>query len=154
MLLILECKPDEKLAMALGIARKQIRHQNDKGQVCNFLKKSTGNIGLIDEDPNSAQPKYLANCTIISSQWNIKELSDRSGNVILIVSPRLEEWICQACLYSQIDLGKFGLPLDPKQLHKEVNHKLPKFGDLVTELLTSKSPHLVHLKNLLKQPAI
>jgi len=149
MLLILECKPDEKLAMTLGIARKSIRHHNDKGQVCNYLNKFNGHKGLIDEDPNSAQPSYLSTCTENSFQLGIRECIHPKGNRIIIVTPRLEEWIVVASKHSNIDMSEFGLSDNPKQLHKEINFKLESFERLLRVLIKCKNAHLLHLKSLL-----
>jgi len=36
---IVECNPDEVLAQVLGLSRKEIVHQDNKGEVCNYLDK-------------------------------------------------------------------------------------------------------------------
>ena len=58
-ILHLEGKPDMVLALCLGFSRKQVRSHGPKGEVCNYLEKTRSMIGLIDEDPTSAQPDYL-----------------------------------------------------------------------------------------------
>lgn len=149
MLVILECKPDEKLVMTLGIARKAIRHHNDKGQVCNYLKKSKDHKGLIDEDPNSAQHSYLSACKLNSFSWGIRECFHPKGNQIIILTPRLEEWVIQACQHSEITMSNFSLSENPKELHKEINNKLDRFERLLHLLLEYNNPHILHLKSLL-----
>ena len=75
-MLLLECKPDETLAFALGHVRRECRHLNDKGRVCNWLKRSKNMIGMIDDDPGAAQPPYLHSLKVVSDQHGIRELHD------------------------------------------------------------------------------
>ena len=149
MLLILECKADEKLAMTLGVSRKSIRHQNDKGNVCNFLDKHTNVMGLIDEDPNSAQPRYLNGARTIGSIHNVRVLQATNNNKIIVLLPRLEDWIIFICSLSKVNPDDFFLSSSPNQLHKEINYKLDQMENLLKELLTRKNPALNHLKSLL-----
>jgi len=86
--LYLECIPDEALAMCLGVPRKVITHQNDKGKVCNRLEKSSNTLGMIDEDPQSAQPGYLRKLTVKESKHRLKVLEERMHhNRVIIVCP-------------------------------------------------------------------
>ncbi len=91
-LLHLECLPDETIVKCLGIPKKSIKHHNDKGRVCNFLMKNSSSplIGLIDEDPGSAQPKYLSALVLEKEKHHIRVLHDKAHNhKIIIICPRL-----------------------------------------------------------------
>ena len=57
--IVLECKPDEAFVKTLGFSRRNIIHQPNKGAVFNYLKKNPGAIGLVDEDPGSANPNFF-----------------------------------------------------------------------------------------------
>lgn len=151
MIINLECKPDERLVMCLGIRRKEIRHHNDKGQVCNALKKSEEQRGLIDEDPGSAQPTYLRGLNIVSDELGIRELEDRNGNAIIILKPKLEDWLIAACEESQIDLSDYSLPNSSNHLHKEINYKLNRLEEVIEALLAKKSRRLNRLRSLLNK---
>ena len=51
MRILVECYPDEALLRALGIPKKQLRHERCKGEVVKRVLKLDETIGLIDEDP-------------------------------------------------------------------------------------------------------
>jgi hypothetical protein len=59
MKIAVECYPDEAVLCALGVPRKQLLHEARKGEVFNWLKKTPGGLGVVDEDPGSAQPRDL-----------------------------------------------------------------------------------------------
>ena len=59
MRVLVECYPDEAVLCALGVPRRQLLHEARKGEVFNWLKKSAGGLGIVDEDPDSAQPRDL-----------------------------------------------------------------------------------------------
>ena len=149
-MLLLECKPDEVLARRLGLTRKACVHHNDKGRVCNALKKSSGYTGMIDEDPGSAQPPYLAT---LAQTANIHDLlvmqdSQRSHRVV-IVRPRLEEWIIKTAQASGLKMGDFGLSERGNELHREINARLPKLEELLDALIEAGSERLRYLKSLI-----
>ncbi|GEM_PF-7032929 len=54
--ILVECKPDEALVRVLGMPRRKIRHCTGKIRVCRELEKAESGLGLVDEDPRSAQP--------------------------------------------------------------------------------------------------
>ena len=62
---LVECYPDGALLRALGVSKKQLRHERCKGEVVKRVRKLACAIGMIDEDPNSAQPRDL----VLSSSW-------------------------------------------------------------------------------------
>jgi len=61
MRILVECYADETLLRALGMPRKQLRHERCKGEVVKRVRKFGCATGLIDEDPASAQPRELDN---------------------------------------------------------------------------------------------
>jgi hypothetical protein len=147
----LECKPDETLAKILGKTNKEILHHNDKGRVCKFLSQNSGLTGMIDEDPNSAQPSYIDQLTNSSQKYSIKELIHvKSQNKLVVLCPRLEEWIIGVCKSNDVQISDFGLSEKPNTLHGEINSKLKKFEELLVHLRDDiKSKELLYLKTLL-----
>lgn len=152
MIFFLECKPDEMLAKTLGIARKSIIHCNDKGDVCKHLCKSEQRKGMIDEDPMSAQPKYLKELKEQESVYRIGHFIDPvRSHKIIVLCPRLEEWFIEACKNKKgrIDITTFNLPDNPNTLHEIINFRLDNFQKAVQKLVELKNPAILHLQSLL-----
>ncbi len=154
--IILECKPDEEFIRALGFSRKQIIHQPNKGAVINFLRKNPGLVcvGIMDEDPGTTQPKHLKefvfNRELSEHNFSVFE-SKRTSHLIIMIKPRLEDWILDIAKKNQVVPGEFSLPEEPKQLHKVINFQLIKFSEMVLEMLSKKSSALIALKKIINQ---
>lgn len=110
-----ECNPDEILAVSLGVRKKILTHSNDKGRVCNSLEKKVDSVGMMDEDPESSQPTYISKLKFVEEHFKVKVLYDKkSNNKLIIIRPRLEEWILisellqiksPALLYLQVQIS-------------------------------------------------
>jgi len=145
--IIVECKPDEILAKSLGLAKNEIAHQNCKGEVCNLLMKTKISLAMVGEDPNSNQPKYLNNYTLIENKHDVKILYLKSKNkTIMVLKPRLEEWILKRCKKSVVNPEKYFLPSNNKQLKDMINYHLVNFTNLLKELNQKNDIGLVYLK--------
>ena len=151
--IVLECKPDEALVKALGYSRKMVTHQPNKGAVINYLDKNPGVIGIVDEDPGAANPNYMSKFQKeTEDRFDIEYLSMRKEKTRLIVlKPRLEEWILKYAKKSNIKLPKYALPETGHKLHKIVNNRLPRFKDMIGEMLEKDNEALLYLKRLLEK---
>ncbi len=149
-MIYLECKPDEALVGSLGIPKREREHSHDKGRVCNKLKKTENAIGMVDEDPGSAQPGYLKKLETISENNNIRVKQDKQNNRLVILCPHLEGWIINVANAAGVDVKKYRLPNNPKQLHGVINSKLREFCSLIDEL-KDKSDAVKALKKLLSR---
>ena len=132
-----ECKPDSVLAKTLGIPKKEIIHLGGKPEVCKQLEKRKNWMGFIDEDPFSIQPSYLKKLEIHEnlSNYGFKVLNDNSNNNDLIVlCPRLEEWVLKATKDAEIDIKRYNLPDDGDNLHKVIRLNIDKFEKLIQDL--------------------
>ena len=107
---LVECKPDAVLVKSITfVPKRKIEHVGNKSEL---LKKLTvghynNSVGIIDEDPWSAQPPYLLRFTLRQNltSYNFKILHYTSKNNILIVlDPRLEEWVLKSVEETNIDL--------------------------------------------------
>jgi hypothetical protein len=148
--LYLECIPDEALAMCLGVPRKRITHQNDKGRVCNRLEKSRDALGMIDEDPQSAQPAYLKKLERKESNHRLTVWEETGkNNRVIIICPRLEEWLLQTAREAAVDTRHFGLPDNAKDLHKVIHFKLDQLKQLLYHLEERQNRPILYLKSLL-----
>jgi hypothetical protein len=78
-------------------------------------------------------------------------LNDKSNNNDLIVlCPRLEEWVLKATKEAQIDIKRYNLPDDGEHLHKEININIGKFEKLIKDLM-GKSRQMKALKKAIKK---
>jgi len=156
-MLYVECNPDKIFLKALLESSeflKPIRHEYGKGKICNRLKKEGNSIALIDEDPQSPQPKYLKNLEPLEldklKELNIKCFYDKClGNLIIMLSPRLEEWILKILKEININIRKYNLPNDANNLHKAINTNLNNFEKLIDDL--KKTKKFKEIKNLIEK---
>jgi len=153
MSLFVECKSDETLAFALGVSRSDIEHALGRASVCAQLSRRNGVVGLVDEDPDSAAQPYLKRLTEQSWEHEVRVLSDKErSNRVIVLSPRLEEWLVRSTNDAGLKMTDFGFDSDNGlQLHAEINQRLSNLERLVKELLQGKSPRLLRLQSLLKQ---
>ena len=120
MRVLVECYPDEALMRALGVPRKRLRHEHCKGDVVNRLRKLPLAIGMVDEDPGSAQPRDLTDSYRQSQAAEGLRLLTRQGSdaqKLIVVCPRLEDWLIHRADASGIKPEDYGLPGDPRRLH-------------------------------------
>jgi hypothetical protein len=119
MKIAVECYPDEAVLCALGVPRKQLLHEARKGEVFNWLKRNAGAVGMVDEDPTSAQPRDLSSYQQKEAAEGLRLLVRRgnSGQRLIVVCPRLEEWLIQRAGACGVDPRQYHLPGTPKELH-------------------------------------
>jgi len=154
-MIYVECSPDFALVQSLTtITRRGITHElKGKGGVCNQLRKHTKCKGLLDEDPSGTQPRYMKEAKLENdlAKHDIKVLHHSStDNRLIVLCPRLEEWILKAAQEAGIDVKKYNLPNSATQLHREINISLDKFEKLLEDLKDS-SRRLRTLKRLLER---
>lgn len=146
----LECYPDETLVKTLGYVRKQIYHQNSKGGVINFLKKNPGSVGIVDEDPGSANPSYMSEFEKVGeSKFDLEfHRIEKENTNLIVIRPKLENWILKYARNANVTST---LPLDAKILHKVINRRIPQLEQLLTAMMTKKSPAMRYLKELIER---
>ena len=110
-MIYVECYPDHALVKSLtGVARRDITHEfKGKGEICNRLRKQTNCKGLLDEDLSSGQPRYVKEARLEKDlpKYDIKVLHHSStDNRLIVLCPRLEEWILKAARGAGIDVKK------------------------------------------------
>ncbi|MGA2542477.1 MAG: hypothetical protein ABSG78_13060 [Verrucomicrobiota bacterium] len=151
MRLVVECTADEALAQAVGIAGRNIEHSPGRGRVCKRLQQLEGATGMVDDDPGVTKPAYFK--CLVESKWDqgIRLLDDKErGNRIVILSPRLEEWLVQSAKQSGLKMTDYGFGSDNGvQLHAEINQRLESLAKLVSSLLASKSQRLLYFQSVL-----
>jgi len=154
MILVVECKADEALARAVGLTRRQVEHFLGKDRVCSRLADLRGATGMMDEDPGMTAPSYFQSLEpAASTERSVDLLIDKErDNRVVILCPRLEDWILDAAKKSGLQLTDFGFASDNGiLLHAEINERLASLGKLVAALRKKKSERLLYLKSLLAQ---
>jgi hypothetical protein len=153
-MIYVECKPDSKLVRSItNVSKREIVHESNKFEVCKRLEKCRSCTGLIDEDPLSVQPRYLTKTRLENdlSEHDIKVFyHDSTDNHLIVLRPRLEEWILNAAKEAGIDIGRYNLPNNAAKLHSHINISLDKFEGLLEDLKDS-SKRLKTLKRLLEK---
>jgi len=147
MIVLVECYPDTSLLRALGVSKKQLRHERCKGEVVKRVLKFDSAIGLVDEDPQSAQPRDLNNYKQVQAAEGLRLLSrrDDKNKRLIIICPRLENWFIQRAKSLGIRPEDYGLPSDPDRLHSIPRYEQKKnFLRFLTELKErDKGMHLL-----------
>ena len=141
---LVECKPDAVLVQFLTLAsRKNIQHAGNKSEL---LKKLTEHYsdskGVIDEDPWSIQPPHMQKFKEKQNltSFGLKVLHQTSkNNTLIVLCPRLEEWILEAAREANVDPQKYNLPNDSVKLHQQINIQIDKFQRLVEKLKTKSN---------------
>ena len=153
-MIYVECKPDEILVRQVtGLPRRQVVHEaKGKGGVCNRLMKTRGLVAMVDEDPGATQPTYMARLSLgsESAQLGLKLYRDRSrNNRIVVLCPKLEDWLLRAAADSGLSMNTYGLPDRATALHSVINLDERKIQRLLADLDNAVSPRLLDLRRLL-----
>jgi len=136
---IVECNNDKILVRGLlNIKLGQIHHAGSKTEVLKRLTKYSDSLGLVDEDPDSPPPPLMRSITLEDIGHGIK-LGKLRGNMLVVLCPRLEEWVVEAAKEADI-----GLQRSPKELHLDTK----RFRDVIQGLIGSDSKRISKLKSL------
>jgi hypothetical protein len=151
-MIYVECKPDQTLVQVVtGLSIRQVTHEfKGKGEVMNQLARTTNSVGLVDEDPGKTQPRSLMAMRMVQelSERGLLLRQDSRGNRLVLLRPRLEEWVVVAARDARVPPHQFNLPDDPRRLHAVINLELRQFENLVQAL--SSTPRLTALRQLLR----
>ena len=120
MKVLVECDADEVVIRNLGVTKKQLSHFGGKDKLINRLKKLPGAVGVVDEDPASIQhPDLKASYRQEESAERLRLLArqGKGGQKLIVVCPKLEDWLIDRARLSGIRPEEYGLPSDPDRLH-------------------------------------
>ena len=153
-MIYVECRPDELLVRQVtGLPRRQVVHEaKGKGEVCNRLMKNRDLVAMVDEDPGATQPRYMTRLSLgrERAELGLKLYLDRSlNNRIVVLCPKLEEWLLRAAGDSGLSMNTYGLPDRANPLHSEINLDERKIQRLLADLHIAGSPRLLELRRLL-----
>ncbi len=157
-MIFLECYADEAMVKAFGVTSRNVKHAFSKGEVCNLLRKSTKSIGIVDEDPFSGKPSYeklMLNSKIFENDRVIFCYEKSSKNKLIIIRPKLEDFIIRLANDNGVDLISYRLSNKPKTLHEELAFKrnYQKLSSLkeVFDLLLASEKLIKEIKNFILQ---
>jgi len=150
MKLFLECKPDETLAVALGVPVRGIIHCHGKGKVSRNLRDHSDVVGMVDEDLGTTETPTLKKYEEVSASYGVKLKRDKvQKNRLVVICPKLEDWVIESAKASKVKMAKYNLSENPNALHADINYRLPNFQRLLADLLNLNNPRLLYLKALL-----
>jgi hypothetical protein len=119
MKVLVECNADEVVLRALGLPRKQLLHFGGKYELVKKLKERAHDVGMIDEDPGKGQPKDLNSYRQTDCAEGLRLLARQGsgGQKLVVICPKLEDWLIDRATSSGIRPEDYGLPGDPDRLH-------------------------------------
>ena len=127
MTFLVEDAPHKSLLQSLGIPRKGILLFGSKGNVIKKLKDCPGDMGMVDEDPQSiqTQPHELANYQEVGRSEGLRLLARIGHNKqkLVVLCPRIEDWLIQRAKLSDIDPKQYYLPSTPRELKGLVHYE-------------------------------
>ena len=155
-MMYVECKPDFLLAQSVtNLPKRQIEHElKGKYEVCKRVSARRDCKGMVDEDPTSPQPVYLTRLDLSEEipEHGLKAFSDpRRNNLIVLLCPKLEDWILRAATEARLDVDGYGLPNRPSALHRVINVDLRKFDRLLADLIDAGTARMRELRRLLER---
>jgi len=114
----------ELVLVLTKVSGKQVRFKGMcKTEVLKALKEESEEyiVGVVDEDPDRSRPPLLRNFEEFANEEcaNIRILRLNKAKLI-ILRPRVEEWILKVARNSGLDVKKYGLHEDAVKLHKHL----------------------------------
>ena len=157
-MLYVEGRADRVLGRRLGVPGREIGNGEDKGGVLRLLLQQRDCNGLVDEDPTVRPPGLMDRFVEVSTD-DLAGLGLRlyrhgeRGSTLVVLCPRLEEWIIAAARDAglRLDNRRYALPADAEHLHDAINNDLRKLDRLLNDLLSAQSPRLLRLQALITE---
>ena len=153
-MIYVECKPDQLLVQMLtSWSNRDIIHEEGKYRLMAKLSNRRDTLAMVDEDPTSNQPAYLTRMQVGHefSSMGLRVLRDESrANQVVVLCPRLEEWVIRGANEAGISLNnrRYNLPTTLGALRRVINMDLRKVERLVSDL--ADSPRFRALRRLLQ----
>jgi hypothetical protein len=118
--------------------------------VCRRMQRLTSIKGMVDQDPGAAQPNYISSLVLSSDEHDIYCLDDHPRqNRLIILRPRLEEWLISTARAAGVAINEFGLSSRRNELHREIISRIPALEKLLDRLIEVREPRLSHLRQLI-----
>ncbi|MCU0346354.1 MAG: hypothetical protein MUC59_05405 [Saprospiraceae bacterium] len=103
--------------------------------------------GMVDQDPGTSQPEYIEKLRLTEEKHRIRiYYESKRKNKVIMLSPRLEEWLIFTTQSAGLKMSDFGLSEKGNELHREINGRLQAVQKLIEKLLEVKSDGMLFLK--------
>jgi hypothetical protein len=154
-----ECYSDEAFLRGLEIPSKRMEHAFSKGNVCNKLQRDTHSVGIVDEDPNDAQPHLIQSLfqsqkVTFKNQDLILAYDNRTDNKLILIRPNIEKWAIKIAHQLKINLNAKPYLLSDveNELHgllgfAKNKRKLESFTDFFKD--ASSHPSIIKIREIL-----
>jgi hypothetical protein len=136
-MLYVECYPDEVLARTLGVPRREVKHEHGKGNITNRLNQLSEGTGMLDEDRLGFQAAGLRHYRPVKQTGKLvlMEHANSSAKRLVLVCPRLEEWLYERAAACGVNPLEYGLPDTAARLHSIPRYEQkPKFVEFLKRL--------------------
>jgi hypothetical protein len=128
-----ECYADGTVLRACGFGRMQVDHKRSKYRVVWAVLRLDGRLGLVDEDPGQTPSDDLARFRMTQHGHDLMTL-EYEGLHLVVIRPRLEEWLLRTARLAHIDVRDYGLPDEAEKLHGIIDEELDKLDRLLQAL--------------------
>lgn len=121
-MIYVECTPDTTLARVLA-GRERVEHLRGAATVCNKLQSQDNCKGMVDELDVLGKHPYLRTLprpTLQSSNSLLVFEEAERHNTLILLRPRLEEWVIDSADEAKVRLQDYGLLDDPEGLHDQI----------------------------------
>jgi hypothetical protein len=137
-MIAVECYADTRLVLTLGATAASVHHAKGKGQVLDILRRGRASVGVVDEDPGSTEYPEMRQYEVAEHAGSLRLWRHRTvaGRRVVVISPRLEEWLLGRSRHAGVDPSTYGLAADPRRLHDSGRYdRHPRFRLFIAELL-------------------
>ncbi len=152
-MIAVECNADETLVRTLGIRKHAIVHCRGKAEVIKKLTKGQAVGGMVDEDPASIPPGYMREFEQLEvDTHNDLRWYGYHDRRLVVLSPRLEEWVIERAKRVNVLLREYKLPNDADRLHDRIASEVhqAKFEDLLLAMIDRGEEGLRTIERLLR----
>jgi|GEM_PF-6651816 len=118
---MVECYHDYALVQSLGIPSDSLIHSSGKGDVLRAMAKANGEaVGIVDEGFGKPAPREMDKYRETESVYGLRRMEhvNDSGKVLIVIIPRLEEWLRHRASCADIHVKEYGLPESPREFHR------------------------------------
>lgn len=157
-MIIVECGPDEfVIGSIVSDPEKQIKHGGGKGNVLKKVRDKQRVVGVIDEDPNSAQPREMSRYVEKDTRETAKLLKreDDEAKSLIQLSPDIEGWLISRAKENNISLEHYGLPDDRREMH-DIHHieRNMDFQRFVSELINTGDDEVNAIRRWIREAIV
>jgi hypothetical protein len=150
-MIYVECKPDKTLVIVLtNKTPDEIFHFGGKSEIFRRMQRERNVIGIVDEDPSAPTHPYIRNLNLENQKYSLKLYLDKPrANKLIVICPRLEDWILEIAKQENINLSDFKIPDNPSEFHSTVNFNITNFQKLLHKLKETENKRLLALKEFI-----